>query len=173
MCNTCAYVVQPCTSLSSSHFGIFTDQLICENPDFSILCTNLEVAGLTAALATGTWTLFAPNNEAFLRLPPSFVQSLNSDQELLTKTLLFHAVEDHVWHKNSLPCVAGHNLITMANGKDSRTLCDRNDDRVPVPVYQKGKGNPSENPPAFLSFDQEACNGVVHTLDAVLLFDDI
>jgi uncharacterized surface protein with fasciclin (FAS1) repeats len=132
------------------------------------------MAGLSNALTTGTWTLFAPNNNAFLHLPPHYVETLNSDGDVLTQLLLFHAVAEQALYKDDLPCVAGHNLIEMANGKDSRTLCDDIRPGVPVPKYQKGKFNPrGEAAPEVVTFDMEACNGVVHELDAVLLFKDI
>jgi len=151
------------------------DRLVCENPDFSILCDNLNRTGLSNALTTGTWTLFAPNNEAFLKLPPNYVKTLNTDDgDVLTQLLLFHAVAEQALYKDDLPCIAGQNLIEMANGKDSRTLCEDIRPGVPVPKYQKGKYNErGETAPEIVTFDMKACNGVVHELDAVLLFKQI
>ena len=131
------------------------------------------MTGLGDSLSTGNWTVFAPNNEAFLKLPPESVKILTNDKMLLNRLLLFHVVDDTVLYRDDLPCVAGHNLIEMANGKDSRTLCKDIRPGVPVPKYQKGKLNPKENPPQFLEFDRMACNGVVHELDAVMLYGKI
>jgi len=150
------------------------DRLVCENPDFSILCDNLDRTELSNALTTGTWTLFAPNNEAFLKLPPNYVNTLKIDGDVLTELLLFHTVAEQALYKDDLPCIAGQNLIKMANGKDSRTLCEDIRPGVPVPKYQKGKYNQrGETAPEFVTFDMKACNGVVHELDTVLLFKQI
>lgn len=149
------------------------DQVVCEDPDFSILCGSLEITGLAELLKTGTWTMFAPNNEAFLKLPPAYVQLVTSDDDALSRLLLLHVAKDQVLYKDDLPCVAGENLIEMANGKDTRTLCKDIAPRVPVPKYQKGRSNPRENAPEFVAFDLEACNGVVHELDGVMLHQKI
>jgi len=149
------------------------DQLLCDDPDFSILCDSLEMTGLADALADGNWTVFAPINEAFLKLPPNVVRTLTTDHDLLSNLLLFHVVEDEILYQSDLPCVAGENLITMGNGKDSRTLCKDVRPGVPAPRFQKGKENPKQSMPAFLEFDLEACNGVVHELDGVLQFRKI
>jgi hypothetical protein len=58
----------------------------------------------------------------------------------------------------------------MTNGKDSRTLCMDTSPGVPVPLYQKGNFNNADNPPEIVYFDMNACNGVIHELDAVMLF---
>jgi uncharacterized surface protein with fasciclin (FAS1) repeats len=147
-------------------------EVVCDDPNFSILCGNLESTGISEALAGGNWTLFAPNNEAFLKLPPAYVQRLTAESgvQMLSRLILFHAVQDKELYLDDLPCVAGQNLIEMANGKDSRTLCKNVSPGVPVPRYQKGKYNTDDRLPAFLRTDMEACNGVIHELDGVLLY---
>lgn len=150
------------------------DQVMCDDPDFSILCHLLETANIRDLVAGESWTLFAPNNNAFLRLPPDYVEALTDDVVVLDHLLKFHLVENEVLFKDDLPCIAGHNLIGMANGKDSRTLCKRNEDRIPVPTIQRGTFNePEETAPHFVKFDIEACNGVIHELDGVLRFQMI
>lgn len=149
------------------------EQVVCDNPDFSILCGSLKEANLVGALATGTWTLFAPNNQAFLKLPPDFVNALNTDNDVLTQLLLFHAVSEQILTKDDLPCTAGENLVPMANGKDSRTLCDDIRPGVPVPKWQKGRFNPRNEEAEFQAFDMHACNGVVHEIGGVLLYRQI
>lgn len=125
--------------------------------------------GLEPALSGGTWTLFAPTNNAFLELPPSYVEEITQDEAKLRELLLFHTVPNQVITESALPCIAGENLITMSNDHDSRTRCVDF-----VPTYQKGIGNPDDDDkPKFVGFNFEACNGVMHKLDGVMLYEDI
>ena len=134
----------------------------------SILCNGLQRTGVKRTLSTGTWTIFAPTNEAFLKLPPADVEILSNDLVALTDLIIFHLVAQEKLYKDDLPCEAGNNLITMANGKDSRTLCENF-----IPTYQKGKHNPDSDLPVFVSFDTVACNGVVHGLDSMMFYSPI
>jgi uncharacterized surface protein with fasciclin (FAS1) repeats len=94
--------------------------------------------------------------------------TFSSGVEGLDDVILFHAVDTQVLFKKDLPCTAGQNLITSAMGKTSRTLCE--DD---TPHFQKGKGNSDNALPKIVNFDIQACNGVIHTVDKVLLFETL
>jgi uncharacterized surface protein with fasciclin (FAS1) repeats len=83
----------------------------------------------------------------------------------LSSILLFHVVPNNIIYSDQLPCTAGDNLTRMGNGKDSRTLCNNKH-----PTYQKGAGNPESEKPAIVAVDKKACNGVIHTVDKVLLY---
>ena len=140
----------------------------------SILCGSLESTGLARTLSIGTWTLFAPTNEAFLKLPAQYVQTLTSNPGVLARLLLFHAVAEEAIYESDLQCSAGENLLLMANGKNSRTLCMDTSPGVAVPIYQKGKFNSIDDLPEIVNFDMEACNdSVVHRLDGVMLYRPI
>jgi uncharacterized surface protein with fasciclin (FAS1) repeats len=147
-------------------FVMFTAEIACTVPEFSTLCTALKLTGLDIALETGTYTVFAPTDDAFAALPEGVLAGLIDDVDALTDVLLFHAVADVAVTSSDLLCgvVADDNLVTMANGKDSRTVC-----QMGVPTYQKGAGNGPENLPAIVGPDVFACNGVVHVVDNVLL----
>merc|ERR1712161_145756 len=84
----------------------------------------------------------------------------------LTELLLFHLVGGNtVLAANELPCVAGSNLIIMANGESSRTHCEQKT----IPVSQKGQYNSKTNSPKIIRADIQACNGIVHIIDQVML----
>ena len=119
------------------------------------LCTSLKETGLSEQLLTSTWTLFAPIDDAFLKLPQAYAELLTSSPIALTRLLLFHVVADQSLYKQDLPCIAGNNLVEMANGKYSRTLCERLASDVPVPYYQKGKFNPDSDIPEIVDFNTE------------------
>lgn len=115
------------------------------------------------------WTIFAPDDGAIFRSPDEFQDLLrdeSSDPELLAYHLSYHFSKDKVLKKKDLPCRAGENLVPMINDMDSRTLCIDG-----VPTFQKGKGNSDDNLPEIIESDIEACNGVIHILDRVLLYD--
>jgi uncharacterized surface protein with fasciclin (FAS1) repeats len=132
----------------------------------TILCENIQTVGLDAILSVGSWTVFAPTNSAFLALPPGFVEEITADPDDLSELLLFHAVSGEVILGTDLGCA---DLITMANGDESRTSCGGNGSTTPT--HQKGAGNPDGELPSFVQFNFAACNGVIHKLDGVMLFE--
>ena len=102
-------------------------------------------------------TVFAPINEAITSM--EFI----ADAEKLREVVLF-SVHDGAVFTDQMDCETGSNLLRMASGKDSRTICEKLE-----PVFQKGGGNIDGNKPRIVSSDIEACNGVVHMVDAVML----
>jgi len=157
-------------SHNSTFASTSTADIVCDDEELTTLCTSLKETGLSEQLLTSTWTLFAPTDDAFLKLPQAYAELLTSSPIVLTRLLLFHVVADQALYKQDLPCIAGNNLVEMANGKYSRTLCEKLASDVPVPYYQKGKFNPDSDIPEIVDFNTEACNGVVHKLDGVMLF---
>ena len=128
--------------------------MACSVPEFSTLCTALEVAGFTDDLAGGSWTIFAPTNEAFKKLG-DLLDAVIADVELLKYILLFHAV-DKVLFAEDLECT---HKLGMLSGDDSRTVC------VGADVFQKGGSNPRSDMPKIINADIGACNGVIHVID--------
>jgi hypothetical protein len=86
-----------------------------------ILCDALMDTGLIDDLETDIWTVFAPTNDAFEELGSNTLDTLSNDTAVLTDLLLFHTVAGTALKSDDLPCVAGENLITMANGIETRT----------------------------------------------------
>ena len=85
--------------------------------------------------------------------------------DVLTNLLLFHTVSNETVMTSDMSCVAGENLIETSNGRDVRTLCSKGE-----PTYVKGFSNTKDvNLPELVIKDFEACNGVVHAIDEVLL----
>ena len=110
-------------------------------------------------LDSGAWTVFAPTNKAFEEELGEELGLFLTDQRGLVEMLLFHAVEE-VLSKDNLNC---GNLIEMANGEKSRTLCQDGK------LFQKGAGNPMSDMPEVVGPDVNACNGIIHVVDEVLL----
>ena len=135
------------------------DILCSEGANTKALCEAISISELNDDLSEDSWTIFAPTDEAFEALGRDNLDSLvfGNDTIPLVDLLLFHIVPGVAITSDMLPCVAGENLIEMANGDDSRTICEGG----VTPVEQRGKYNDKADAPAYIERDIEACNGVV------------
>ncbi|MGB5453208.1 MAG: fasciclin domain-containing protein [Sedimenticolaceae bacterium] len=60
---------------------------------FTTLVKAVQAAGLVETLkGDGPYTVFAPTDEAFAKLPPGTIEALLNDKEKLTKVLTYHVV---------------------------------------------------------------------------------
>lgn len=122
---------------------------------FKTLAAALEAAGLVEALrGQGPFTVFAPTDEAFARLPAGTVEELlrPENKEKLKAVLLYHVVPGKV--------VAAD--VLKLNGKDARTL---QGGRVKV----RTAGGVMVDNARVVKTDVMATNGVIHVIDAVLM----
>merc|ERR1712077_165422 len=72
-------------------------ELAIATPQLSTLLAAVKAAGLGDTLAgEGPFTVFAPTNDAFAKLPASLVNTLKGDTELLKQVLLNHVVAGNV-----------------------------------------------------------------------------
>ena len=125
-----------------------------EAGQFQTLAAALEAAGLVATLkGEGPFTVFAPTDEAFAKLPSGTVESLlkeeNKDQ--LTAILTYHVVPGKVMSQD----VAGIDEARTVNGK----MIDVEVDGSAVKV----------NDATVTQADIAAANGVIHVIDTVIL----
>ncbi|GAC84064.1 hypothetical protein GP2_017_00930 [Gordonia paraffinivorans NBRC 108238] len=68
------------------------------NPELTTLTAALSGklnpdVNLVETLNTGEYTVFAPTDDAFAKLPPETVEQLKTDTDLLTKILTYHVVD--------------------------------------------------------------------------------
>jgi uncharacterized surface protein with fasciclin (FAS1) repeats len=67
--------------------------LVTTNSDFSTLAAAVGAAELAATLnSDGPFTVFAPTNAAFEKIPPATLEYLLANKDELTKVLLYHVV---------------------------------------------------------------------------------
>lgn len=89
---------------------------------FNTLLSAVNAAGLTPTLeGAGPYTVFAPNDEAFAKLPKGTVESLLADIPKLKKLLTYHVVSgklstSDVSAMQSAKTVEGENISFHANG---------------------------------------------------------
>ena len=129
-------------------------QIASENGDFSTLVAALKAAGLVSTLqGPGPFTVFAPTNSAFAKLPAGTVEALLADKEKLTAILTYHVVGARV--------MAGD--IVKANGANPATV-----NGGPLAVVVRD-GKVFVNGAQVTTADIVASNGVIHVIDTVLL----
>ena len=122
--------------------------------DFKTLAAALEAAGLIDTLkGDGPFTVFAPTDEAFAKLPAGTVEDLlkPENKEKLVGILTYHVVPAKAMAKD----VAGMSSVKTVNGKDLKLKVD--DGKVKVNKAEVTKA------------DIETSNGVIHVIDTVLL----
>merc|ERR1711928_210782 len=75
-------------------------ELAIATPQLSTLLAAVKAAGLVDTLASeGPFTVFAPTNEAFDRVPSSTLTALLTDKEALTAVLLRHVLPETIFQK--------------------------------------------------------------------------
>jgi transforming growth factor-beta-induced protein len=122
---------------------------------FNTLLAVLNAAGLTdALLSQSDFTLFAPTDAAFAKLPEAFVNDLLADpQDSLDNILLYHVVGDSL----SLNQVATDTWITTLEG---RPILVRTNEAIQI--FLNGDSR-------VIGGDIQVTNGVVHVIDTVLV----
>jgi uncharacterized surface protein with fasciclin (FAS1) repeats len=124
---------------------------IAATPELSTLSSLINKAGLTSTLnGPGSFTVFAPSNEAFKAVPQKVMDELAADPAKLKDVLTYHVIPAKVMSSevknSSVKSVEGANLALSKAG----TFVTVEDAVV-------------------LTADQVATNGVVHIVDRVLL----
>lgn len=124
---------------------------LAATPELSTLNSLVVKAGLTGTLkGTGPFTLFAPTNAAFAKVPAKTMDDLGKDTEKLKAVLTYHVVPGKVMaadvKNGNVKTVNGANLALSKAG-DFVTVEDG--------LVQKA--------------DMAATNGVVHVIDSVLI----
>lgn len=138
------------------------NELICGDADLQNFCGLITATGNEDVFdQEDGLTVFVPTNDAVTSF--DFLSAL--EDEDLKEIVLYHVHEGKKpVTTDQLPCDAGDNTLPMKSGKDSRTVCVDLE-----PTFQKGGGNAKARRPAFTAKNIEACNGVVHLLDKVML----
>ena len=129
-------------------------QVASSSPQFSTLVSLLKKAGLVGALNKGTYTVFAPTNAAFAKLPKSTLDAVGKDPALLKKVLTYHVV------KGKAPAAT---VVTL-NGKTVKTLAGPT-----VKVSIRGGKVYLNGSTQVTKTDVMAKNGVIHVINRVLV----
>jgi transforming growth factor-beta-induced protein len=119
---------------------------------FKTLVTAVQAAGLEATLmGDGPFTVFAPTDEAFAKLPKGTVEGLLKDKAKLSQVLTYHVVAGKVMAGDVIK------LDSAATVQGQSVQFGRNNGSVTV-----DKAN-------VVKTDIDCNNGVIHMIDAVIL----
>lgn len=120
---------------------------------FKTLAKLVTDAGLVSTLkGKGPFTVFAPTDAAFAKLPKATLEAVGKDKELLKRVLTYHVVPGKVLAKDVVKLTEAKTVqgsmvrITVKDGK----------------VYLNGKTQ-------VTATDVMATNGVIHVIDSVLM----
>jgi len=145
-------------SSSKSACAAHVDKNIVETAlaadSFSTLVTALKAADLTAALAgEGPFTVFAPTNEAFAKLPQEKLEYLldPANKGLLQSILTYHVAPGKLM------------AAQVVQSKNSTTL---NGQRVEFAVTD---GGVNVNGASIIKTDITCSNGVIHVIDSIII----
>ena len=128
--------------------------LAAGDADLSTLVAAVKDAGLVSALeGKGPFTVFAPTNEAFAKLPAATLKELLQPQNVgkLKAILTYHVVAGSVHAKD----LRNGEMVTTLEGQKLRVTVNR------AGVFIDGA--------KVTTADVDASNGVVHVIDSVLL----
>ena len=133
--------------------------------EFSTLCSAVTLAGLGDALSGGMWTVFAPTNEAFNKLPAGTVESLlkPENKAQLAKILTYHVVSGNF---DATAVVAA---IKSGNGKAVLTTVSGGKLTASMDMGKVKLTDESGNSAFVTAADLKGTNGVVHVIDGVVL----
>lgn len=118
---------------------------------FKTLVTAVKAAGLVSTLkSAGPFTVFAPTDTAFSKVPKATLAMILKDKALLKKILLYHVVPGKIMAKDArtmmAPTASGEKAsVKVMNGK-----------------VMVGKAT-------VVIADVQASNGVIHAIDTVLI----
>jgi len=121
---------------------------------FTTLVAALKAAGLVETLqGKGPFTVFAPTDAAFAKLPAGTVEALLADKEQLAAILTYHVVSGKV---------TAADVIKMGKGNPATV----NGQTLAIMV---SGGKVYVNDATVVTADVMASNGVIHVIDTVVL----
>ena len=141
-------IVSGCATMQAP---VSVAETIAANPQLSTLNGLIVKAGLVDTLkGAGPFTVFAPNNDAFTKVPAKTMAALGADPALLKSVLSYHVVP-------------GKTMAADVKNGNAKTVQGAN-----LALSKAGSFVTVEDAVVQMA-DITASNGVVHVIDAVLI----
>lgn len=150
-----AAVAEPTTAAPTDAAGTIVE-VASSNPDFSTLVTAVKAADLAETLGgEGPFTVFAPTNGAFEKLPDGLLDKLlkPANKKTLAKILTYHVVSGKAMAADVKP----GKVATVEGSK----------------ITIKADGGVTVDKATVTATDVAASNGVIHVIDSVLVPADV
>jgi uncharacterized surface protein with fasciclin (FAS1) repeats len=136
------------------------------NENFSTLVAAVKAAGLVETLSSaGPFTVFAPTNDAFAKLPEGTIASLlmPENKATLTSILTYHVVAGKFDATAVIGAIKANNgAFTITTVQGGTLVASLDGAKV---VLKDEKGNMS----TVVIADVTASNGVIHAIDSVVM----
>ena len=144
-----AFAVAPAAAQARSHKDIVDTAVAAGS--FKTLATALQAAGLVDTLkGAGPFTVFAPTDEAFAKIPKADLDALLKDKAKLTAVLTYHVVPGKVM------------AADVVKLKEAKTV------QGGLVKIDTSDGVTVDNA-KVVKTDIVASNGVIHVIDTVIL----
>jgi uncharacterized surface protein with fasciclin (FAS1) repeats len=146
------------TPVQAQEAGTIVDIAVADGR-FDTLVAAVSAAGLAETLSgEGPFTVFAPTDAAFSRLPEGTVEALLNDIPTLTDILLYHVVSGEVMAEQALELGQAETL----QGQSVDIIFDEGNILIPGGLVYV-------NDARIRITDIQASNGVIHVIDRVIL----
>lgn len=128
-------------------------------PQFSTLVSLIRKAGLVGVLSgKGPFTVLAPTNAAFAKVPKATLKALAADKALLVKVLTYHVIPGRA-PASAVVKLSGRTVATVEGSTIAVSVSHGK-------VYLNGRTRVTKT-------DIAASNGVIHRINRVLLPPDL
>jgi uncharacterized surface protein with fasciclin (FAS1) repeats len=172
--SACAGAIAPGYAQTSIMVGgapMYPTKNIVENAvnskDHTTLVAAVKAAGLVDTLeGAGPFTVFAPTNEAFAKLPAGTVETLvkPENKAMLAKILTYHVVAGHLTAADLMK------MVDDGKGKAMLTTVEGDTLTVDAPMAGKLEIVDAKGDKAMIAIpDVLQSNGVIHVVDTVVL----
>ena len=151
LCASAAIVALPAASANAAPSENIVETAAAA-PQFSTLVSLVEKAGLVGTLSGSTdYTVFAPTNAAFAKVPKKTLNELLAKKSLLKKVLLYHVLPGKV-----------------PASKVLKTKSAKTAEGASVQFSVRGK-SAFVNESKIIKTDIPASNGIIHAINAVMI----
>jgi uncharacterized surface protein with fasciclin (FAS1) repeats len=132
--------------------------------NYTAFSIALRAAGLTETLeGAGPYTIFAPTNEAFGKIPSAQLDALMKDPAKLANVIKGHIISGKMMKADVIKA------LTTGKGKATLKTLDGQDLTLSVANGKLQLADAAGNTALVTSFDLAASNGVIHGLNGVLV----
>ena len=157
-------------------------EIAATTPSLSTLVTAVQQAGMVEQLSlAGSLTVLAPTNAAFNEIPSATLAALLKDRKALRKVLLRHVINSEIDVESFAAGRAGilsavfagygakQQEVSAANGEQLKYGTFFSNGGPYKFVFEGFDSSPSNPGAKVVQADIEACNGIIHVIDHVLV----